>query len=121
MYFLWDIAQESKIAQARATAAGAAAKVSDVARYVETLEHRVDKLSLICRAMWSFLQEIADLSDEALMERVKEVDLTDGRLDGKVRQPLIKCPQCGRTMSQRHTRCLWCGAERPGSSAFDTI
>ncbi|MGB0768101.1 MAG: hypothetical protein ACPGYV_10360, partial [Phycisphaeraceae bacterium] len=48
-----------------------AADASDL-RY---LEERVDRLSLICMAMWSLMQDKASLTEEDLIERVKLIDL----------------------------------------------
>ncbi len=119
--FLWDVHQESRIAAAQASAAGTAAKIGDVSAAVRELAARLDRLTLICHAMWLLLQEQTGLSDEALIERIKEVDLTDGRLDGKVARPPATCPKCGRTLSPRHWKCIWCGAEKPDASGFDGV
>ena len=121
MHMLWNLTQDRKIVEARLAASNTASTVSDVAKYVVHLEERLDKLGLICRAMWSFLQEATQLSEEALMDRVKEVDLTDGKLDGKVTKPAVQCPNCGKVMSPRHHRCIWCGEDRPGATAFDQV
>ena len=56
-----------------------AADASDL-RY---LEDRVDRLSLICMAMWSLMQDKTNLSEQDLMDRVKMIDLMDGKEDGK--------------------------------------
>jgi len=119
--FFWNVYQDSKIAEARASASSARAKIGDVATYVRHIEERLDKLALVCRAMWSFLREATELTDQDLIERVKEIDLSDGKLDGKVRKPIAKCPKCGRVMSSRHSRCIWCGAERSSADAFDQV
>jgi hypothetical protein len=85
------------------------------------LNERVDKLSLVCLAMWSLLQDKTGLSEEELMERVRLIDLADGVPDGKVTRTVRRCVQCGRTMSPRHRKCLYCGAEELKESAFDDI
>jgi hypothetical protein len=100
----------------------ASASAAAAARQVRNLEDRVDRLTLVCSALWSLLRERNGLTEEELMERVKEIDLADGRLDGKApRQPPATCGACGRTFAARHARCLWCGAERAQGSAFDRV
>ena len=71
--------------------------------------------------MWELLRDRSNLSEEALLEKVREVDLRDGALDGKVTVPPQKCPQCGRTVSRRHRRCIYCGAEGLMDTAFDAL
>ncbi|QQE11863.1 hypothetical protein JD969_20695 [Planctomycetota bacterium] len=85
------------------------------------LEDRIDRLSLVCMAMWSLLQDKTNLTEADLLERVRAIDLMDGVEDGKATKTISKCQSCGRTMSQRHQRCLYCGAEKLASSAFDKI
>ena len=88
---------------------------------ISTLDERFDKLSLVCLAMWSLLQEKTHLTEEELMERVRAIDLADGVADGKVTRTVRQCTQCGRTMSPRHRKCLYCGAEELKESAFDDV
>ncbi|MEM9345405.1 MAG: hypothetical protein AAGB26_02185 [Planctomycetota bacterium] len=85
------------------------------------LEDRVDRLSLICMAMWSLLQDKTKLTEEDLMERVKLLDLMDGQEDGKATKTVSKCTKCGRAMNPRHKKCIYCGHEKLLSSAFDAL
>lgn len=85
------------------------------------LEDRVDRLSLICMAMWSLLQDKTKLSEEDLMERVKMLDLMDGKEDGKATKTVSQCSRCNRPMNARHKKCIYCGHEKLVSSAFDAL
>ncbi|UCG82372.1 MAG: hypothetical protein JSW38_09240 [Dehalococcoidia bacterium] len=87
----------------------------------KTLEEKIDRLALICRAMWELLRESNNISEESLLRKVNEVDLLDGSIDGKVRIPPKKCSHCGRTVSKRHMRCIYCGSTELFDSAFDTL
>jgi hypothetical protein len=87
---------------------------------VQQIEQRFDRLILVNMALWSLLQEKTGLTEQDLLDRVQEIDLADGQLDGKARKPVVKCPDCDRVMSSRHKRCLYCGAERLDHSAFDS-
>ena len=102
-----------------------ARQAASAAREAETasvfLEKRIDKLTLICMAMWSFLSEKTGVTDESLIERVKQIDLMDGVADGKLHRQVAKCSACGRVMSPRHSRCLYCGADRLQITAFDEV
>ena len=85
------------------------------------LEERVERLSLICMAMWSLLQSETQLTEDDLLERVKEIDLLDGVADGKITRRVARCGKCDRPMSSRHSRCIYCGSEQLVASAFDTV
>lgn len=101
---------------ARATAAAGSAQ-----RDVSHMEDRIERLSLVCMAMWSLIQDKTKLTEEDLLERVKMIDLMDGVEDGKAARTVQKCHACDRTMSPRHQKCLYCGAEKLAQSAFDRI
>lgn len=90
-------------------------------RDLTQLEARVEKLSLVCMAMWSLLQDKTGVTEEELLERVKTLDLMDGVADGKATRTVSRCCQCGRTMSPRHRRCLYCGHSKLVQSAFDAL
>jgi|GEM_PF-795233 len=85
------------------------------------LEERVDRLSLICMAMWSLIQDKTKLAEEDLIERVRLIDLMDGRDDGKASTTVSKCVACNRPMNPRHKKCIYCGNEKLIQSAFDAI
>jgi hypothetical protein len=108
-----------------ASAAASAAQASSAARTsqreVAHLEERIDRLALVCMAMWSLIQDKTRVTEEELMERVKAIDLMDGVEDSKATRSVAKCSNCSRTMSPRHRRCLYCGADKLVQSAFDAV
>jgi hypothetical protein len=55
------------------------------------LSRRLEKLSLVCRAMWTLIQERSNISEKELLERTTEIDLLDGRADGRVSVPAQQC------------------------------
>lgn len=88
---------------------------------IRSLEEKIDKLALICRAMWEILGTHADISEDDLLKKVEEIDLRDGKLDGKLLQDAKRCRNCGRMLSKRHRTCLYCGTKEQFESVFDTI
>lgn len=101
--------------------AGGAAARDDSIYDSRFLEDRLDRLALICMAMWSLVQPKTDLTEEDLLQRVKEIDLMDGTEDGKITRQVVRCGKCDRPMSSRHTRCIYCGSEQLAACAFDTV
>lgn len=103
------------------TLGGGASSGSSDSSNLRYLEDRVDRLSLICMAMWSLLQDKTKLTEEDLMERVRLLDLMDGKVDGKATKTVSRCVQCSRPMNVRHTKCIYCGHEKLIESAFDAL
>ena len=117
---LWGIgASAAQPPEASVAAGRATAKADILEEHLKAVVDRLDKLTLVCMAVWSLLQERADVTDEELLERVKEIDLRDGVADGKVTPTVANCPNCNRVMSPRHKRCLYCGFKQLNISAFD--
>jgi hypothetical protein len=119
MFGYMAAAHSAQQAAASASRRGSAESANRSA--LEELSDRIDKLSLVCLSMWSLLLEHTELTEEDLMRRVREIDLQDGVADGKVTRQIQKCGKCGRTMSPKHNKCLYCGAEDLKLSAFDEI
>lgn len=87
-------------------------------RQIETLESQLDRLHLITQGLWELVQTKTGLTDEELLAKIEEVDLRDGRLDGKIRPQPADCDQCGRKVSIRTNSCLYCGAKAAATDPF---
>lgn len=116
---LWMMADATGDAIAEAGAVGSESVAKHAVRTVKVFEERLEKLALLCMAMWSLMREKTGLTEKDLLERVKQIDLMDGREDGKLKKTVLECRSCGRAMSSRHTRCLYCGAPNLKRSAFE--
>ncbi len=90
-------------------------------REIQYIEDRIERLTLVCMAMWSLLREYTDLKEEDLINRVQELDLLDGVDDDKLNRQVQRCPKCSRVMSPKHQKCLYCGYEKLENTAFDKI
>jgi hypothetical protein len=79
---------------------------------VEALRFDVERLLLITEALWSILKEKTDLKDADLIRRIADIDLADGKLDGrKAKSPPRPCPHCQRVLAKHRPRCLFCGKQ----------
>jgi len=86
-----------------------AARSTETSADVRYLESRIDRLEMICEAMWNLLKERLPAADEDLMGCIAELDISDGVADGKVQRGAMKCPKCNRPNSRRHDFCIYCG------------
>lgn len=82
------------------------------AREAMNLRRDVERLYLSVQAMWELLKARTDLKDEDLAAKMREIDLRDGREDGKdaTQTGINICPSCGRALEKGSVTCLWCGA-----------
>lgn len=53
------------------------------------------------------MEEIG-FSKKMILAKIKEIDLRDGKLDGKLTRQHI-CNGCSRPIAPRHVKCLYCG------------
>lgn len=83
----------------------------------EGLKSDVEKLFLISQALWTLLKEQHGYTDEDLLKRVTEIDLQDGKLDGKLAKLPVdqrpNCNECGRKLMGKRQSCMYCGAKQP--------
>jgi hypothetical protein len=114
---LWDLVQQSQIsrstsnaAEAESSARLARSEARGAADEIRELEKRFDALSLTCAALWELLRKETPLTDEQLVDKIQEIDLQDGSLDGKLAHDARQCPQCPQKNHPHRDTCLYCGA-----------
>jgi hypothetical protein len=114
--FIGYAARQNIAAQRAGMAAERAATTATQARsQVELMQMDVERLLMITEALWTMLRDEHGYTDDQLIQKVQEIDMRDGRLDGKVaKQPPSQCPQCGRAMSARRPMCVFCGTASSG-------
>ena len=68
---------------------------------------------MVVQAMWELMKEKAGLSDSDLEAKVREIDMRDGKLDGRdmTQTGPQTCRQCGRTILSGQLQCTWCGTQ----------
>ena len=108
MFWAMNRVGSSMYAAAEAGAASRdAAKANTKAAEVEA---KCDRALLVCEALWTILRDKLGVPEQELVARVNDIDLSDGRLDGKVKKVnAVSCPSCGRTIARRFPKCIYCG------------
>jgi len=83
------------------------------------LKARVARLARICEAMWEILKEKNALPPDLLNLKVAELDLTDGKLNGRKANTVVNCKACNRVLQPGRQICLYCGAFSDQASVFN--
>ena len=115
---LYDLYQQSQINDAKAAASRVEGKQTNLQEDLRRLEQKVASLALGCQAMWELLSTHTQLGEQDIVSKMQEIDLRDGREDGKM-GGVQNCSMCGRPTSRRRNRCIYCGAETKGAHVFD--
>lgn len=73
----------------------------------------IEKLYLIVEALWAIIKQTTNLSDDDFNELIRQIDLQDGKLDGRNSSnvQIRKCSNCGRTILRGQAKCSYCGEE----------
>ncbi len=80
---------------------------------ITQLENQVERLMLITEALWSILREQHGYGEKELLRRIVEIDMKDGKLDGRVApSPPETCPKCSRVTSRLRICCMFCDEPR---------
>lgn len=110
---LWDLIQQSQINEALSSSGDANRRTDQVRRDADRSQATIDALALSCAAMWELLSEKLGVTDQELMAKIQEIDLRDGKLDGKLANVTQACPGCARSNNAKRVRCLYCGTILP--------
>lgn len=97
---------------------------TDDLRQIKTdrLEEKFNQMVLANQALWEILKEKLGATDRDLAEKIMEIDLRDGKLDGRLSSAPADCPKCGSKISREFNRCLFCGYNAVHSgSAFEKL
>lgn len=81
--------------------------------FLLAVDDRLHRQALLIEAMVELLAEAAVMPRDQWLARVRAIDLRDGKEDGRRGEASQRqrCGGCGRTLSSRHLRCLYCGSE----------
>lgn len=122
----WELFQTSRIeqsnwnaAEATSSAREAKADVRELHQRVQVLEQQCERMILAAMAMAEILRDRLGVTEHEIESKVTEIDLRDGRRDGKFRASPDRCTKCNRPNAANLRQCLYCGvALTSGSFLF---
>ena len=118
MDLFYDLHQTRQIGINRHEANDAARRANKAESLCEELLQRHEKMALVCQALLEIVQERTGITDEDLEKKILEVDLRDGKADGRMKAQVTQCPECGRNVSSRRPVCIFCGTKAKTGHAF---
>jgi hypothetical protein len=79
--------------------------VTELKDAVKQLAARVDQHAVVIKALKDMLLSHGEFSEDEFLERLEQAvaEKKEGRT----------CRKCGKAMSAKHKRCMYCGEERP--------
>ena len=119
MGIFWSYNLSQRVSDAGVRAEQSAMTAEEARTRVVDLEARVNKLTLVNHALFELIAGRIGITETELIDKVNEIDLRDGRMDGRPSaEPPLVCEQCGRSYSRRHNHCFYCGHVNPVVRAF---
>ena len=82
-----------------------------MAQTVRQLEQDLGRSMLVIQTLLRICQEKGMFNKQEFMAKLQQIDIEDGKLDGKLarsRAPLV-CTHCGKTNNHSATSCMYCG------------
>lgn len=111
---IWDLFEQAELDSAAWSNDIARRDASQTADRLHTevlrLEAKIDGLALVCQALWELVRQETGLQDADIAKKVAEVDLRDGKRDGRIMAKPVSCAKCGRPTPTRQRTCIFCGA-----------
>lgn len=118
---LIDLYLNQRVSQVEATAEAAKDTAKQLRHEINDLKRKCDALTITSQALWEILRNKAGMTDAMILEKMQEIDLRDGRADGKISGRVVRCPRCGRSSNANRKLCLYCGTSMPVGNVFEIV
>lgn len=104
---IYDVFQNFRIGRTKDKLDKVSSKTTGNITEISLLRDQVDHLSLVSQAMCELMENMG-FTKEMILAKIQEIDLRDGRLDGKLTKNHT-CSNCNRSLAPRHIKCMYCG------------
>jgi uncharacterized protein with PIN domain len=81
---------------------------------VAWLRQQIMHQKAIVQALWTFVQQKLNLSEEELAQAVARIE----KAERETRKVADLCPQCGRSLQDNRDVCIYCGHAVPKKGVF---
>ena len=76
---------------------------------LESLSRRLDRAMLAIESLSEILRDRFGITRDEIHARMDEIDLRDGKQDGRLAPGVMLCPACDRPNSKQSRQCVYCG------------
>ena len=114
-----NMRQDAEIRAANARSSSAGHRASQAQDRLKDLDKRLDHLTLYCQAMWELIRENTRLEEDDIVKKANEIDMRDGKADGKIQAALLVCSVCHRNNNSQKKKCMYCNAELQRDHVFE--
>jgi hypothetical protein len=80
-------------------------ELTELKAAVKQLSERVERHALVIQVLKDLLLAGAEVTEDQFLDRLR--DAVTHKADSRA------CRKCGKAMSAKHKRCMYCGEERP--------
>lgn len=82
------------------------------------IDEKIDRLALICQAMWELTIENSNISQQDLLNKTRKLGLFTISFSRELENIPKKCVKCGKTVSPKYKKCIYCGSSEFLDSTF---
>jgi hypothetical protein len=80
-------------------------EITELTATIRQLLARVDRQALVIQVLKDMLLSVTESAEDEFLDRLKKAEAQ--KADAKA------CRKCGKAMSAKHSRCIYCGEPRP--------
>ncbi len=105
----WNLRQSSKIKENQKSTSEIANKSALLQEKLDSQEESLNRLAIICEAMWELLKNRANFTEEELDVIINRISEDKIIASGANPDTSIRCPRCNAVVNAKLGRCEFCG------------
>lgn len=121
MGLLRDFSQDTRITSLHGDVRWQGEKVESINMDLADLEKLVVRMQLAVEAMAEILQSRMGIENREIIDKMVEIDLRDGKHDGRITPAAVTCEKCQRPSPANSPKCIYCGQPREDITGVTSI
>lgn len=116
-----DFSQHCQISQLQGDVRWQGTKVELMTGDLAELGREVSRVRLAVEAISEILQTHLGVESQEIVQKMLEIDLRDGKRDGRITPTPKSCESCQRPFPATTARCIYCGHSRPDQEGVTSV